>query len=127
MPLGTDVTAQLDQLAELASAGAWREAHRGLADWTARATSLLDDSKRMAAENLAPIEERNQLRGLLDAYRAKAAKHGLAENRELARIFGRAQTTLYTAPTDLNHARELVLLCQARLLSHQHDGGGASS
>jgi hypothetical protein len=120
------VTAQLDQVAELAEVGAWREARRALSEWTARVTSLLDETKRIMAENRTPIGERNQLRGLLNAYRAKALKHDLAEDPELSSTFGRAQALLYTAPTDLEEAGKLVRLCQLRLHGDHLDGRGPS-
>jgi hypothetical protein len=124
--LGADVTGQVEQAAELAKAGAWSEARRALADWTVQATALLDETKSITRENRAPIGERNQLRGLLDAYRAKAVKHGLAEDPELCRSFARAQNVLFTAPTDLQQARMLVRACQ-RLLLGDRPGREAAS
>ena len=113
---GTEVSAQLEHVTELADAGAWREAHRALDEWTRRSSALLAKAERSTIENQAPIQERNQLRGLLDAYRAKAVRAGREEDPELSRLLGLAQTTLFTAPTDLGRARELVRLCQQRLL-----------
>jgi hypothetical protein len=56
----------------------------------------------------APIHARNQFRALLDAYQAKAKGLGLVEDPELAAGFVRAQAALYTAPTDLAIAAQLV-------------------
>ncbi len=58
--------------------------------------------------NRAPIEARNQLRALLEAYQVKAGRLGAVEDPELARIFAQAHQALYTAPTDLALVAQLV-------------------
>ena len=58
--------------------------------------------------NRAPLESRNQLRALLDAYQVKAARLGVVEDSRVAAIYDQAKTELYTAPTDLASAGELV-------------------
>jgi hypothetical protein len=116
-PLELDgaLEAQLEDVAEISHSGAWREARAALEQWTSRARSLLDQAQRIAAENRAPIEARNQLRGLLDAYQAKAKRLGLIEDLELAGMFDDARDVLYTAPTDLARAAELVRRYQQAL------------
>jgi len=116
-PLALDglFEAQLDDVAEISASGAWREARAALKQWTLRAQSLLDQARRITAENRAPIEERNQLRGRLDAYQAKAAKLLLIENLEVAKAFDQAHEALYAAPTDLARAAELVRCYQQAL------------
>jgi hypothetical protein len=126
LALRPDVRAQLEHVTELAEAGEWSEAHRALDEWSARAAALLDEATRIGIENRAPIEERNRLRGLLDAYRAKALKRGLIEDRDLYCMFARAQDALYTAPTNLEDAAKLMRLCQQRLLGDHHEGGERS-
>ena len=91
-------------MAELSDQGEWREARAALEQWSVRAESLLDEARRIAAENRAPLETRGQLRGLLDSYQAKATRLGLIEDAELSAIYDEAHETLYTAPTDLAHA-----------------------
>jgi hypothetical protein len=116
-PLSLDATldAQLEEVAEIARSGAWREARRALEQWTTRAQSLLDQARRIVVDNRAPMEERNQLRGLLDAYQAKATRLGLIEDSALSRMFEDAHTVLYTAPTDLAKAAELIRSYQQML------------
>jgi hypothetical protein len=116
-PLSLDSTleAQLEDVAEISRSGAWREARAALEQWTTRVRSLLEDARRIAVENRAPIETRNQLRGLLDAYQAKARRLGLIEDLELSGMFDEARAVLYTAPSDLARAAEL-LRCYQRTL-----------
>jgi hypothetical protein len=92
----------------LARSGGWREAHRRLERWTSDTRALLADAEEALRANRAPIEARNQLRALLEAYQVKAARLGRIENSELERIFAEAQQALYTAPTDLALAAQLV-------------------
>ncbi len=99
---------QLQDVAELSNQGSWREARAALEQWSACAGSLLDQARQIAAENRAPLQSRSQLRGLLDGYQAKAKRLGLIEDPELSGIFEEAHETLYTAPTDLAHAAELI-------------------
>lgn len=99
---------QLEDVAELSDRGAWREARAALEQWRARAGSLLDQARRIAAENRVPLQTRSQLRGLLDAYQAKVKRLRLIEDPELSAIFEEAHEALYTAPTDLVRAGELI-------------------
>jgi len=109
-PLRLDgaLESQLDDVANIASHGAWREARTLLEQWSTRARSLLQQAQSIAHENSAPIQARNELRGLLDAYQAKAARFGLIEDSRLSGTFEQARDTLYSAPTDLAAAGELV-------------------
>ncbi len=56
----------------------------------------------------ALLEARNQLRGRLDAYLAKAHGVHLAEDEDVHRAYDAAHDELYTAPTDLHRASTLV-------------------
>jgi len=109
-PLSLDeaLESPLEDVEKIARHGAWREARAVLEEWTNRAQSLLDKAERIALENRAPIEKRNELRGLLDACQAKALALGLIEDLDLSGMFREAQESLYTAPTDLTKASELV-------------------
>jgi hypothetical protein len=92
----------------LARSGAWREARHRLDGWTDRTKTLLAEAERVLRANQAPIEARNQLRALLEAYQVKASRLGAIEDPQLEQIFGRAHGALYTAPTDLAMAAQLV-------------------
>jgi len=103
-----DLAGRLDEIARLARSGAWREAGTELDRWTAQTAALLDSARTALLANRAPIEARNQLRALLDAYQVKAARVGAIEHPELERIFAQAHEQLYTAPTDLSRVAQLV-------------------
>jgi hypothetical protein len=109
-PLSLDsaLESQLQDVEKIARHGAWREARAVLEQWTTRVRSLLEQARQIACENRAPIETRNELRGLLDACRAKATRLGLIEDLQLSGMFEQAHESLYTAPTDLVKASELV-------------------
>jgi hypothetical protein len=109
-PLRLDgaLESELDDVANIARHGAWREARTLLEQWGTRARSLLEQAQSIAHENGAPIRARNELRGLLDAYQAKAARFGLIEDSRLSGTFEQARDALYSAPTDLAAAGDLV-------------------
>jgi hypothetical protein len=66
-----------------------------------------------AADGL--IGRRDELRGRLEAYRAKAAGHRLDEHEELAALHTDAHDRLYTAPCDLPAATRAVFAYQRAL------------
>ena len=55
-----------------------------------------------------PLDERDDLRGLLQSFRDKAAAHGLAEHADLDPIYRQAESLLWAAPCDLIAARPIV-------------------
>lgn len=114
-PTEEDMAGELDQVASLAGSGAWREARRRLDAWTERIGAALDDGERAVRANCAPVEARNQLRALLEAYQVKAGRLGAIEDPEVERTFAQAHHALYTAPTDLAAAAQLVRRYQERL------------
>lgn len=115
--LPDDVDRELDQVARLAHSGAWREARRRLDDWSTRTSAWLQQAERILHANRAPLEARNQLRTLLEAYQIKAGRLGAIEDAQLEQIFTQAHEALYTAPTDLTVAAQLVRRYQELLNS----------
>ena len=112
---GDELDSGLTEIVALAEARAWRDARIALERWTARATAMLEAARRSAEANRAPIEARNQLRALLEAYQAKAKHLGLIEDPELAELFTCAREELYHAPTDLDRGGQLVRRYQEAL------------
>lgn len=110
-----ELRAELDGVAALARAGSWRDARRRLDVWTSRTRALLDDARQSLRANAAPIQARDQLRALLEAYQIKAQRLGIVEDPELEQIFARAHEELYTAPTDLALVSQLIRRYQERL------------
>jgi len=117
-----ELGAELVEITEVSGGGDWREARRLLGNLTANATSLLDDAERTLAANRAPIEARNEFRALLEAYQVKAARLGMLEDARLAEIFSQVQEALYTAPTDLATAAQLIRSYQQALSAAQTEG-----
>ena len=92
----------------LAAAGQWPLISPRLADWSRRARERLTALRDAAARNAGLLADRNELRGRLDAYQAKALRHGLAEHPVLGPLYDRARTACHTAPCDLTAARAPV-------------------
>jgi hypothetical protein len=68
---------------------------------------------RAAADGL--VARRDELRGRLDGYRAKAATYRLDEHDDLGPLHVQARTLLYTAPCDLTAATKAVVSYQTTL------------
>ncbi len=88
--------------------GTWRAAKVALESYRARldlAAAALAEARRRYA---APLTERAELRGLAEAYQAKAGAAGLAEDPALSAQFASLRALLWRAPCDLAAARPLV-------------------
>jgi hypothetical protein len=68
---------------------------------------------------VAAMAKRDELRGLLGAYKAKAARLGGAEDSGLAQHYDRARDLLWTAPCDLAAAEAAVAAYQQAVLGVQ--------
>jgi len=98
----------LDRIRAQAASGSAEAAAATLAIWQRAADARLADTLRVASANAAPLARRNELRGLIDAYRAKAAASGSAEDARLDRQYAAAKRALYTAPCELDAGEALV-------------------
>jgi hypothetical protein len=112
-----DPSARLADLDTLMAAGRWTrlssqldQIERDLAE----ATGRYRDAERALA---GVISRRDELRGLLGAYRAKAARLGAAEDSALAERYDRAHGLLWTAPCDLAAAADAVTGYQRAVLA----------
>ena len=83
-----------------------------LARWETAVSELAARAEAVIATCRGALDERNELRGRLEAYRAKAGAVGRSERSQVAELFQRAEEVLYTAPTDLTAASGLVRACQ---------------
>ncbi|MFJ4921979.1 hypothetical protein [Streptomyces sp. NPDC088725] len=109
--------------------------YRRRAQWH-RLSPLLESLERDAEDELlrarasltavtAPLAVRAELRGRLDACRARAAGHGVAEDRALKERYDAARRMLWSAPCDLRMAERAVLRYQqaaADLLATRQQG-----
>ncbi|TWD20506.1 hypothetical protein FB570_107312 [Streptomyces sp. T12] len=96
--------------------------YRRHAQWH-RLSPLLESLEQKAEDELlraresltavtAPLAVRAELRGRLDAYRAKVSRHGLAEDPLLVERYEKARRMLWSAPCDLRAAEQAVLRYQ---------------
>jgi hypothetical protein len=76
--------------------------------WFALAERLRSQLKRAVHINSAPLDSRDELRGRLAAYRAKASALGRSSERALDDLAADAHEELYTTPIDLDRAARLV-------------------
>ncbi len=93
----------------------WIQRRSVLDMWLRTATKLNEQLERAEAANKGPLEKRDELRGRLQAYQAKAAGMGHAEDLELMGRFEDARSVLYTSPTDLSVAEVSLQELAARL------------
>jgi hypothetical protein len=103
-----DLSARLDGLGPLLDAGRWPRlaSELDLLDRElATATARFHEAERAA---VAALAKRDELRGLLGAYKAKAARLGAVEDAALAERYDRARDLLWTAPCDLTAAEAAV-------------------
>ncbi len=91
-----------------AGAGEWDAAASEHDRWRRTADRWLADARRVATANGAAIARRNELRGLLQAFRAKSMAMGRAEDPDLVGLHHAAEQALYVAPCDLVRAERLV-------------------
>jgi hypothetical protein len=80
------------------------------------ATAQFKEAERAAVSALA---RRDELRGLLGAYKSKAARLGAVEDAALAERYARARDLLWTAPCDLAAAEAAVVGYQQAVLAVQ--------
>ncbi|HSR86543.1 MAG TPA: hypothetical protein VLM11_20400 [Streptosporangiaceae bacterium] len=114
---------RLADLPELRGAGRWTRLDgelRALDKDAAAAVRQYRDAEQAAA---AELDRRDEMRGLLDAYKAKAAQLGAAEDLQLAGLYEQARDALWTAPCDLAAADAAVRSYQQAVLALSAAGG----
>ncbi len=114
-----DLAARLAGLDPLLASGRWTRlaSELDLLDRElATATAAFKEAERAA---VAAMAKRDELRGLLGAYKAKAARLGAAEDTGLAERYDRARDLLWSAPCDLPAAEAAVSAYQQAVLGVQ--------
>ncbi|MGD0247194.1 MAG: hypothetical protein ABSB59_43675 [Streptosporangiaceae bacterium] len=113
------LSARLAELGPLLDGGRWPRLASEL-DLLDRelttATAQFKEAERAAVSALA---RRDELRGLLGAYKAKAARLGAVEDAALAERYAQARDLLWTAPCDLAAAEAAVVGYQQAVLAVQ--------
>jgi hypothetical protein len=87
----------------------------GLDNWTIKAREYIASEQQAYAVNNAPLQTRRELRGRLDALQAKALARQLIEDPILTELALQAKQLLYSRPTPLNKAAELIYQYEKRL------------
>ena len=103
-----DVIEESTEVQQLIDDETWLAASSALERWRSETASVLERARTYVARCREPVEIRNQLRGRLDAYRAKSVRLDLLETKDVAVAYERARVSLYTAPSDLEAAAALV-------------------
>lgn len=80
----------------------------GLRNWMEAARQVVRGNQEIAVQARAQVAVRSELRGRLDALKAKARAFAVAENDDLAAIAEQAKTLLYQRPTPLKEAAAFV-------------------
>jgi chromosome segregation ATPase len=115
-----DISGLADRLATLAklkAAGRWARLSAELHVIEQQAAAVAEQCRESEREAAALLARRDELRGLLDAYRARSAKLGAAENRDLEERHERARKLLWSAPCDLSQAADAVTSFQQAVLA----------
>ncbi|MBN0046366.1 hypothetical protein JS756_20110 [Streptomyces actuosus] len=108
----TALQEQLATAAEYRRQARWHRLSPLLEQLEQRAEDELLRARESLSAVTAPLAVRAELRGRLDAYRAKIARHGLAEDPVLIERYEKARRMLWSAPCDLRVAEQAVLLYQ---------------
>ncbi|MFF8568442.1 hypothetical protein ACF06N_26190 [Streptomyces albidoflavus] len=103
---------QLSAAADHRRHGRWHRLSPLLESLERRADDELERARASLTAVTAPLAVRAELRGRLDAYRAKVSRLGLAEDPVLAERYDTARRVLWSAPCDLRVAEEAVLRFQ---------------
>ncbi len=123
-PEAGPLTSRLAGLDALKTAGRWARLAAELDLIEKQAAATTDQCREVERRAGALLDRRDELRGLLDAYQARAARLGGAEDTELDTRYARARELLWTAPCDLSAATAAVTGYQQAVLALSRRVGG---
>jgi hypothetical protein len=109
-------------LGELTTAGHWTRLSSELADLERQAAAALSRCRAAEQEAAALLDRRDELRGLLDGYRARAARLGAPGNGDLQARYEEARELLWTRPCDLSASASAVTAYQQVVLAQSTPG-----
>ena len=109
--------ARLAVLDRLKAAGRWTRLAAELDAIEAEAAAAVEWYRAAERAAVTLLGRRDELRGLLDAYQAKAARLGAAEDTELMERYQQAYDLLWTAPCDLAAAAAAVTRYQQAIVA----------
>jgi hypothetical protein len=105
----------LERLVAKFESGTIAPIHVGLTNWTNKIQAYTTAARSALAANRLPLDTRQELRGRLDALSAKALAKGKTEDPILVDLAIQARQALYTSPTALDLAMDLVKSYEQRL------------
>jgi hypothetical protein len=111
--------ARLAELDGVRDTGRWRRLADDLSTVEHEAQRALDRARELAATATDLLVRRDELRGRLSAFQAKAVAQGLAEDPALTALYGTAHDLLFTAPCDLRAATRAVFAYSQGLAGSQ--------
>ena len=114
-----DLSARLAGLDPLLASGRWTRLASELDLLDRELTAATAACKEAERAVVAAMAKRDELRGLLGAYKAKAARLGAVEDPGLAERYDQARELLWTAPCDLAAAEAAVAGYQQAVLRIQ--------
>lgn len=98
----------LERLATKFATGTIAPIGVGLTNWTNKMQAYRNAAQAALAANRLPLDTRQELRGRLDALCAKALAKKQVEDPVLTDLASQARQVLYTSPTELDLAIDLV-------------------
>jgi hypothetical protein len=102
--LSASLRDRLAALEGLRRDGRWMELATRAAELERTVATALDQARETTGLITGLLDRREELRGRLDAYKAKAGRLGLAEDTALTELHQRAHDLLWTSPCDLRGA-----------------------
>jgi hypothetical protein len=108
---------RLAALDEFRAAGRWTRLGSELDLIEQQAATVTAQCRKTEHDSVALVDRRDELRGLLDSYRARAARLGAIEDPALEAGYAQAHELLWTAPCDLAAAADAVTGYQQAVLA----------
>ncbi|MFB4304685.1 hypothetical protein ACA511_01065 [Actinomadura sp. GTD37] len=121
--LATPLRDRIAALERLREAGRWVEMAGRFAELERAAEEALERARGDLRLSAGLLDRRGELRGRLEAYRAKAARLGLAEDARLTELYGEAREVLWTAPCDLRRATAVLAEFQRAIRASESETG----
>ena len=117
------LSSRAEALPAMKAAGRWTRLASELDVIGKQAAAVTRQCKEAEQAAAGLVGQRNEMRGLLDSYRAMAGGLGAAENAELDAVYQQAKQLLWTAPCDLEAATAAVNGYQQAVLRLRRSGG----
>ena len=105
----------LARLQEKYDDGMVRPVSIGLQNWNSAARNCVSEVQKIREVNRAPLELRKELRGRMNALKAKAQAYRVEEDANLRALSSEAERLLYTSPTPIYRACDVVTRYQSLL------------